>query len=95
MLGWIRELRRLRAENAAMRHALLWYATEENWRRRATHPRGAPKKHWKKSPAAFDRGALACRVLATADNTPEQKRELEAASAGLPFVPQPAPMSHP
>lgn len=95
MLAWIRELRRLRAENAAMRRALLWYATEENWRRRATHPKGAPKKHWKKSPAAFDRGALACRVLAAADNTPEQQRELEAARAGLPFVPPPPPMSRP
>lgn len=89
MLGWIRELRRLRTENAAMRRALLWYANKENWRRRATHPKGSPKKHWKKSPAAFDRGALACRVLAEADNTPEQQRELEAVSSGQPHVPQP------
>lgn len=91
MLRWIRELRRLRTENAAMRRALLWYATEENWRRRATHPKGAPKRHWKKSPAAFDRGALACRVLAEVDNTPEQQSELEALSTGQPFVPQPKP----
>ena len=94
MLRWIRELRRLRAENTEMRRALLWYATEENWRCRATHPKGAPKKHWKKSPAAFDRGALACRVLGAADNTPEQQRELEAVSTGQPFIPQPAPMGH-
>lgn len=59
--------RRLLRENAAMREALLWYAAQETWRRKGIHPKGAPRKKWRKSPAAFDRGHLAIRVLTEID----------------------------
>lgn len=55
--------RRLLRENEAMRQALGWYAAKETWRRRGIHPKGAPRKQWRKSPAAFDRGSLAIRTL--------------------------------
>lgn len=91
MFGWIRELRRLRADNAVMRAALVWYAAEDNWRRRATHVRGAPKKHWRKSPAAFDRGRLACRALAEIDDARGPQREPGTSEAGSePATPPPA-----
>ena len=60
-------IKRLRRENAAMREALLWYAAQETWRRKGIHQKGAPRKRWKKSPAAFDRGHLAVRVLTEID----------------------------
>jgi len=60
--------RRLLRENEAMRNALLWYAAEETWRRRGIHQKGAPRKKWRKSPAAFDRGHLAIRVLTVMDD---------------------------
>lgn len=53
-----RKRRRLERENAFLREALDWYASSTNWRRRAAHTKGEPVK-WIKSPAAFDRGALA------------------------------------
>jgi hypothetical protein len=55
--------RQLVRENEAMREALTWYAAKETWRRRGIHPKGAPRKQWRKSPAAFDRGSLAIRTL--------------------------------
>lgn len=63
--------RRLLRENAAMRQALLWYAAEETWRRKGIHQKGAPRKKWRKSPAAFDRGHLAIRVLTLLDEPTE------------------------
>jgi len=59
--------RRLLRENEAMRQALLWYSVEETWRRKGVHQKGAPHKKWRKSPAAFDRGHLANRVLTLID----------------------------
>jgi len=60
-------IKRLRRENAAMREALLWYAAQETWRRKGIHQKGALRKKWRKSPAAFDRGHLAIRVLTEID----------------------------
>lgn len=54
---------RLLRENEAMRQALLWYSVDETWRRKGVHQKGAVRKKWKKSPAAFDRGRLANHVL--------------------------------
>jgi hypothetical protein len=59
--------KRLLRENAAMREALSWYAAQETWRRKGIHQKGAPRKKWRKSPAAFDRGHLAIRVLTQLD----------------------------
>jgi hypothetical protein len=59
--------KRLLCENAAMREALSWYAAQETWRRKGIHQKGAPRKKWRKSPAAFDRGHLAIRVLTKLD----------------------------
>lgn len=42
----------------AMRQALLFYATAENWKRRHTL-----RRHWVKSPALEDRGARARAAL--------------------------------
>lgn len=64
-------IKRLRRENAAMREALLWYAAQETWRRKGIHQKGAPRKKWRKSPAAFDRGHLAIRVLTELDDQRE------------------------
>jgi hypothetical protein len=55
--------RQLERENRAMRDALSWYSAKETWRRKGIHPQGAPRKQWRKSPAAFDRGHLAIRTL--------------------------------
>ena len=55
-------LRALQRENRVLREALDWYACKVNWRRRGINPKGAPRK-WKKSPAAFDRGARARVVI--------------------------------
>lgn len=66
----------LQRQVSVMRSALLWYATEENWRRKGIHPKGARKK-WRKSSAAFDRGAVASRALAVVDGSmapPESPR---------------------
>lgn len=63
----IKSRRRLALENAAMRRALLWYATEETWRRHGIHPKGAARKQWQKSAAASDRGSLAMRTLSKVD----------------------------
>ena len=59
--------RRLLAENSAMRKALLWYAADETWLRKGIHQKGAPRKKWQKSPAAFDRGHFALRTLSKVD----------------------------
>lgn len=58
---------RLRQENAVMRAALLWYAAKETWRRKGIHQKGAPRKKWQKSPAAYDRGHGAIRALTLID----------------------------
>lgn len=81
--------RRLLCENTAMREALLWYAARETWRRRGVNPKGAPRRQWKKSPAAFDRGSLANRVLTLI--TEPSTAALRAALAPRPksTVPQP------
>ncbi|OOG61417.1 hypothetical protein B0E46_15675 [Rhodanobacter sp. B04] len=55
--------RRLLRENEVMRQALNWYAAQETWRRKGVHQKGAPRKKWQKSPAAYDRGHLAIRAL--------------------------------
>jgi hypothetical protein len=59
--------RRLQLENAVMRSALLWYAAKETWRRKGIHQKGAPRKKWQKSPAAYDRGHGAIRALTLID----------------------------
>lgn len=59
--------RRPLAENAIMRAALLWYAARETWRRKGIHQKGAPRKKWQKSPAAYDRGHGAIRALTLVD----------------------------
>ena len=59
--------RRLQMENAVMRSALLWYAAKETWRRKGIHQKGAPRKKWRKSPAAYDRGHGAIRALTQID----------------------------
>lgn len=64
----IKTRRRLLRENAEMRQALLWYAAKETWRRKGIHQKGAPRKKWEKSPAAYDRGHLAIRVLTQLDD---------------------------
>lgn len=61
--------RQLLRENKAMREALLWYAAADTWRRKGIHPKGAPRKKWQKSPAAYDRGHLAIRVLTDIDES--------------------------
>jgi hypothetical protein len=58
--------RRLARENVVLREALGWYASSNNWRRRAAHAKGNPVK-WIKSPASFDRGARAKFVLSQVD----------------------------
>jgi hypothetical protein len=59
----IKSRRRLQLENAVMRAALLWYAARETWLRKGIHQKGAPRKRWQKSQAAYDRGHFAIRAL--------------------------------
>lgn len=58
---------RLAHENTALREALYWYATRENWRKRSQRVVGKPRT-WIKSAAAFDRGAKAKFVLTQLDS---------------------------
>lgn len=81
----IKSRRRLLRENAAMREALNWYAAQETWRRKGIHQKGAPRKKWRKSPAAFDRGHLAIRVLTTIDEP-----DAVTFTVALPVMPAPA-----
>jgi hypothetical protein len=45
-----------------LRDALLFYACRDSYRRRGTHPRGAPKR-FAKAPIVLDHGARANRAL--------------------------------
>lgn len=80
----IKSRRRLQRENAVMRIAILWYAAAETWRRKAIHQKGAPRKKWQKSPAAFDRGRLAIQVLTLLDE-PRDTRWTVTVPAPLPM----------
>lgn len=76
--------RQLLRENKAMREALLWYAAAETWRRKGIHPKGSPRKKWRKSPAAFDRGHLANRVLTDIDESRTSQKVTVPAPLAVP-----------
>jgi hypothetical protein len=80
--------RRLLLENAVMRAALLWYAAKETWRRKGIHQKGAPRKKWQKSPAAYDRGHGAIRALTLIDEKRVGKWSVTV-PAPLPLPPAP------
>lgn len=50
-------------QNKELRDALNWYAQSSNWRREVRN--AGPRRNWKKSQAAGDRGARAKFVLMT------------------------------
>jgi hypothetical protein len=67
---------RLLRENVNMREALSFYAAAANWRRRAIHAKGMPKR-WDKSPAAYDRGDRAIAAILAIENARARRGVLQ------------------